>query len=154
MELSIQQQSIDNLLDKGPKSIYFPEGLKGFESVKNFIIKANEGEIPLLWLESFDSPEIVFLVIDPYLIFKNYQPEISIDDKKKIHMRGEDRGLLLCIVRMREIVKKGLFVNLSAPLLINLEEGLASQVILINKNNYSLEYQLSFEQIKTPTKVQ
>lgn len=151
MELSIQQQTIDNLLDKGPKSIYLPEGLKGFESVKNFIVKANEGEVPLLWLESFDSPEIVFLMIDPYLIFKDYHPEISIDDKKKIHLKGEDKGLLLCLIRMREIMKKGLLVNLSAPLLVNLHEGLASQVILLNRKNYSLEYQVSFEKIKTRT---
>ncbi len=47
---------------------YFKTGLLGFERFKNFVLSGEEHESPFLWLESQESTQVCFVLLDPFML--------------------------------------------------------------------------------------
>lgn len=121
------------------KIIKFKEGLLGFEEEKEFaIINMEEGDSPFLWLQSVNTPELAFIIINPFYAFPDYEFIISEKVQKKLEIEDERDIAIYSIVVIPEDMEK-MTANLLGPIIINIDKKLGKQVIL-DDNKYSTKH--------------
>lgn len=126
---TVENPQLGTLTIDPDKVTTFPEGIIGFEDLKQFAIIDLEEYKPFQWLLSIDDPEISFPIISPLLVVDTYEPNIS---RAEAHNLGEftDTDLLLyAIVTIRPEMKK-ITANLKGPIIINQKLRLGQQIVL------------------------
>ena len=70
------------------KILHFPVGILGFETEKQFALLPFDPNIecPLQWLHSLATPELAFVVTDPYTYMPDYQLTLTDEEKKQIDL--------------------------------------------------------------------
>jgi flagellar assembly factor FliW len=111
--------------------INFPVGLYGFEREKSFACLpfAPNVESPMEWLQSLQTPQLAFVITDPFLYVPDYSVKLTEGEKMEI---GYEPGHTLetrVIVTIPENYLE-MTANLVAPLVINLTSGMARQFVL------------------------
>jgi FkbM family methyltransferase len=134
----LQDPAITRYLRK--EVIYFPLGLAGFESVKNYLLLAKPEDCPMLGLQMLGGQQRSFLVIMPGLILSDYQPEISHQDVEFLGLRHPADALALNIVTRHE---GGATVNLRGPIVINRRTLIGKQVIPRNAAKFDVRHPIS-----------
>ena len=124
------------------KKIHFLEGVPAFEKIKEFSIVSNEEEAPFIWLRASCSSQLAFIMIDPFLIFSEYRPEISDEDVKLLEIESEEDVFIFSIVNICGDGSKKITTNLVSPVIINWKKQLGKQVILKNHLKYSVQYRI------------
>jgi len=123
--------------------IVFSDGLPGFESVKKFVLLGDSNEeSPFKWLQSVDKPELAFAVVDPFMIKKDYDIEISGEISDRLGVKEVEDVVIYSIVVVPEDTSK-ISMNLKAPVIINMKMKRGAQVVLdtdrYNVRHYILE---------------
>ena len=122
--------------------IYFPEGIPGFENSKKYALIGNDaGEAVFFWLQSVDTPELCFVVTDPFMVYDGYGVDVDDEDVELLKITDAKKVLSLTIVIIPEDINE-IRVNLKAPILINMEKKLGKQIIQKN-DNLPIRYYLS-----------
>lgn len=116
------------------KILTFPEGLFGFEEYKTFALVDSDFE-PFIWLQAINDENIAFLIIDPFLIFQEYEMDIDDDSLAKIGIKKPEDIILMTIVTIPSDGST-ITANLQGPLVINKNNKNCLQVIL-NDNRWS-----------------
>lgn len=132
-ELEIPNQNI----------IEFPKGIIGFEQFKKYILLEREDSDPFCWLQSLEDPNLAFVVINPTIFFKNYKIEIHYKELEDIQVRSLDRIEIFTIVTIPDDISR-MSANLLGPLVINLDNNFAKQVVLVN-SPYTIQHFLMDE---------
>lgn len=120
------------------KMIKFPNGIVGFPDLKDFALihdadeDANGG---IRWMQSFQEPAFAMPVVDPLTVCDNYNPQV--DDELLKVIGGLEEVLVLVTITVPSDLTK-MSVNLKAPIIINVEEKKACQVIL--EQDYPVKY--------------
>ena len=110
--------------------IYFNEGLPGFQNEKEFIlIDSPEAESPFKWLQSIKNTYLAFVVINPFIIKKDYDFELDGGAVKKLGIAKKEDVAVYAILVVPEDINK-ISMNLKAPVIINVKTKIASQIIL------------------------
>jgi flagellar assembly factor FliW len=117
------EQSIDRLV------VEFPSGIPGFESHRRFVLIASAELSPLGCLKAVDASDVSFLVLDPRLLFFNYDLTLSEFERARIGADADEPLLWLAIVTITE---KEATANLRAPVVINPSKMLGCQLIRDN----------------------
>ena len=117
-----------------------PMGLLGFEQIKNYVLVSNPGEEPFAWLRVEDNTALAFVVVDPFVIMPDYQPDIPAADVEFLGLKQVEDALLLAIVTVKGTNQAT--VNLKGPLVINRHTRIGKQVILTNASHYSVRHPL------------
>jgi len=114
-------------VNEGQK-ITFPQGLLGFESLKEFVLLDAERQ-PFYWLQSLDVEQIAFILINPFLFRPDY--EMNIDNEELLSIKITDPGKAL-IFSIVTILSDGspMTANLQGPLVINRENKQGIQAVL------------------------
>jgi flagellar assembly factor FliW len=122
------------IIDVDEKDIMvFPSGIPGFEDVKKFTLLGRENvDYPFFWLQSIDKPGLAFVVTDPFSVCPDYFVDADDEETQDLQIKDADKVLTLAIVTVPENVKN-ITVNLKAPVLINLQNNLAKQIIMKNE---------------------
>lgn len=120
--------------------VRMPMGLLGFEQIKEYILLANPAEAPFAWLRVENNAALAFIVIDPFLVLPEYQPDIPPTDAEFLDLKEAADALLFNIVTIHGINQAT--VNLKGPIVINRHTRLAKQVILANASDYSVQHPL------------
>lgn len=123
--------------------IKFKNGLPGFEELKKFVIIPLSDDSPFMVVQSLDEVEVAFTVIEPGNFMSDYKFEISDNIEKELEISSIEDVLVLNIITLQEKLKE-ITVNLSAPLVININKNLGRQVILDDKR-YELKYKFFAE---------
>ena len=124
------------VLNIKPENVFtFHEGIPGFEKAKRFAILSNPDEAPFGRLTALDY-DLCFFVVDPWLIYPDYKPDVDDEDIKKIDSPSNEEIFILAIVNISDDPKEST-INLAVPLIINTKKGLGRQVIIRNYNDYS-----------------
>jgi flagellar assembly factor FliW len=106
----------------------FPEGLIGFEDLRDFIVMPNEKEGPLFWIQSVDDPALVFILTDPTNFFPDYAVAPDRDERRRLGMQeGEDCFALVVVTVTSD---RKITLNLAAPILFAPASNRALQVVL------------------------
>jgi flagellar assembly factor FliW len=117
-------------VDINEKSVItFPSGLPGFADLATFAIVKCEQTEPIQWLQSMEDMDISIPIINPFLIKKDYEIEVSDDELDIIESQSEEEMIVLNIMVLPEDLSK-MTVNLMAPILINANEMLGVQIMM------------------------
>ena len=109
-------------------TLLFPEGLIGFENLRDFIVMPNEKEGPLFWIQSVDDPQVAFILTDPSSFYFDYK---VIPDGRERQKLGIDEAAECLIVSVVSVsADRNITLNLAAPILFAPETNRALQVIL------------------------
>jgi flagellar assembly factor FliW len=121
-------------------SVRLPMGLLGFEQIKEYLLVSNAAEEPFRWLRVKDNPALAFVVVDPFLVFPEYHPDIPNMDVEFLGLASPGDAMLYSIVTLHAGGRATL--NLKGPVVINRNSGLGKQVIIANAANYSVQHPL------------
>lgn len=110
--------------------LHFVEGLIGLPNIKHAVLIPLDEFEPFCWLASLNDRQNRFLVVNPNVIFADYNEnlseELSLDEKLK-----KEQTKILAIVKMSSDWQQTT-VNLRAPIIINSDTQKAAQLILSN----------------------
>ena len=108
--------------------ISFPQGLLGFESLKEFVLLDAERQ-PFYWLQSMDVEQVAFVLINPFLFRPDYEMNIDNEELLPIGITDPEKALIFSIVT---ILSDGspMTANLQGPLVINRDNRVGIQAIL------------------------
>ena len=112
-------------------TITFTEGLFGFAQYHRFLLWDDPQYVPFRWLINIENPNLIFPVIDPYIVRPDYDPRIN---------SGECWDSLLAIVTIGD-AKESVTINLRAPILID-DEKLSGKQIILTDTEYPLRYRV------------
>jgi len=133
-------------LEIEPASIItFPAGLLGFEELKRFVLLERPEIAPLEWLQSVENPQIVFTVMDPTVVFENYQPELSAEDWEALGLPERSPVTIRVLVTVPKDPAE-MTANLLGPLVLSPEHGKGRQIVLVN-SEYPVRQRLLSEPV-------
>jgi len=118
----------------------FPKGLPGFEEETQFIIVAPKEEEPFAFLQSTKSPDLAFVIADPFLFYADYDFELSDGMMEELRIASPEDVLVRAIITVPDELDKAT-INLVAPIIFNGPAMLARQVVL-GKTPYSTRHPL------------
>lgn len=128
----------------------FVRAILGFEDLRQFIIISRPESEPFKWLQSLEDPNVAFVIVEPKLILDNYVVELSQHDIKQLHGSQQLNDYKIFVIMT---VPKGhpekISVNLQGPLIMNLKNLRAIQMVL-NNPEYDIRFSL-FENQSTVT---
>ena len=128
------------------KIINFPHGIPGFPNDKRFLFMSeNEDEDMFFWLQSVDNGDVAFTLMNVYGVLPNYDPLVDEEEIKELGCIA-DKPLEIYNIAVIPEDAKQMRVNLMAPIVINMEEGLGRQVICTN-DDYPVRYFI-FEELE------
>ncbi|MGE3261634.1 MAG: flagellar assembly protein FliW [Bacteriovoracia bacterium] len=118
----------------------FADGLLGFEQLQRFFIVDPADETLILWLQSMDSPDVAFPILEPRLFKADYKVRLSANELRslKIDSTKNKDTLVYCILTIPADVIS-MSANLKAPIVINTGSRMARQVVL-QENEYSVKF--------------
>ena len=120
--------------------LVFEHGLPGFPEEKSFAFIVVDAESPFSFLQSLKDPNLTFLLVNPFLFFKDYEFELDDAIAASLGFAEGDQPQVSSIVTVPESIND-MTVNLLAPIVINWKSQKAVQVVLENKQ-YSTRHRL------------
>lgn len=118
-------------IEYDPSSVLnFPEGLIGFEELRDFVVMPNEKEGPLFWIQSIDDPQVALVLTDPTNFFLDYSVAPEEGESQKINLKDDEQFFSLVVVTVHP--DRQITLNLAAPILFAPQSNKAIQVILDN----------------------
>ena len=118
----------------------FPEGIPGFEELREFLLLSPEDLAPVQFLVSLRDPEINFPILAASLCLPDYAPAVHGKDLSDLEV-GDLSGLAVYAIVTFRHTEGEITTNLRAPLLINPTAQLGKQVIL-SDSTYTLRHSL------------
>ncbi|MFM8269694.1 MAG: flagellar assembly protein FliW, partial [Pseudomonadota bacterium] len=138
--------------------ITFPEGMLGFSKIDQYVLVERADDSLFIWLQALKKPTVAFPLLEPQILERNYRVEMIDEDMKMIRMKDLKHAKVFSIITIPTDPTK-MTANLKAPVVINVKDRLAKQVILhaqdypIRKSIFSelQQYCLSSERTIFPT---
>lgn len=109
-------------------TIRFPEGIPGFNELREWELVALPGVEPFHWLRATEKQGLKLLVVEPHLVVVGYTPTLSRADQHRLGLSAESPPLILTIVTLWD--DSSVTVNLKAPLVINVRSMQGAQLVL------------------------
>ena len=110
--------------------ITFPKGLLGFPDHTRYALIQTGEENYFFWLQCVDNPNLAFVVTDPSIFFKDYEVPLREETTQEIQLADNSYAQLFVICNK---VGEWLTGNLLGPIVVNLDNRLAQQVVLTEK---------------------
>lgn len=131
----------------------FIEPILGYEELSKYILLDYEDNSPFKWLQSAEDPEIAFPVTFPAFFGIDYQFVIQEDKAKKLELANADNLLSFNISCVPHGNPQNATVNLAGPIVINMDNKKAMQLVLTN-TNFSTKHRLFNQQIVKNTETE
>jgi len=122
------------------KVIHLPRGLMGFEHIDQYELIEDPAEAPFRWLQAVNDPSFAFLVLSPFEVLPDYQPDIDPQDAEYLELTSPLDALILNIVTLRSNGRAT--INLKGPVIVNRYSLRGKQVVLANGPEYPTRYPL------------
>lgn len=119
--------------------LQFEDGIPGFEQINKYIIiESAEENSPFKWLQSVDEPQLAFAIVNPFAFMKDYDFVLSDETIDKLDISDERDVAVYAIVVVPEDLKK-ISMNLKAPIIANMKNRKAAQIIL-DSDKYTVRH--------------
>ncbi len=139
--MDIQTTRFGQITIEESEVIHMPKGILGFDELKHYVIIPHTPASPYYcWYQSTEKEEIAFVLCSPNAFISDYKPELNAFTKQELHIDGDDQVAIFNIATFRDNGKQ-IFLNLCAPIVINVNKKLSLQVILDEKK-FPLRYEL------------
>lgn len=118
--ISVQEQQV----------VHFSRGLFGFEDYHDYAL-LDSNTPPFYWLQSVQDPDLAFVLINPYVVARDYVLDIAEEDLEAIEAPDGDDLLVFAIVTIPRD-RTQISCNLQGPVVINRRARLARQAISLD----------------------
>lgn len=108
--------------------VHFPEGLIGFEQLREFVVLPTKQKEILFCLQSVDKADVAFLLINPTLFFPDYQVSPDAHTLQKLLITSSDPYFILTTITFHQDQQVSL--NLLAPVIYTPKTDRAVQIVL------------------------
>ncbi len=134
----IQTSRFGQLEVNPERLIVFGEGILGFpEQDRYALIQTGEGSA-FYWLQAVNRADLAFVVCDPRLFVVDFQVPVKLEELEEIGLAKPEEAQVFVIVNKVDGMLTG---NLQGPLVVNVENRQARQLVLSDKK-YSTRHPL------------
>ena len=106
--------------------INFPNGLIGLSHLKRYVL-LDYKDTEIKWLQSVDDPQVAFIVIEPYVLDRQYQLVVSDAVMELLDVKDPKDLAVLIILRVED---EKVIANFQGPLIINSANRRGVQIIV------------------------
>ena len=110
------------------QKIIFPQGLFGFEHLKDYLLLDAERQ-PFYWLQSMDDEQVAFILVNPFLFRPDYEVNINNEELADIGIHSPEKALIFTIVTIPSD-ENPMTANLQGPIIINRDNRTGKQAVL------------------------
>lgn len=122
--------------------ITFTQPIIGFKEQRRYtLLPGPEGQDALLWLQSTESGELAFLLLDPSRLIPEYTVRLREQELAELAVSSPEELEVYTLVVVPDDPAQ-IRTNLRAPVLINRRQGLGKQTIL-DRGDYPVRYYLA-----------
>jgi flagellar assembly factor FliW len=125
--------------------IRFKEGILGFEEHKNFFIVDPNDNTLILWLQSSDTPNIAFPMIEPQIFKADYFPVLMPSDMASIELEETTDARVYSVLTIPADYTQ-MSANLKAPIVVNVKKNIGKQIVL--QDNRTLVKHEMYKELK------
>lgn len=132
-------------IDKG-EIFYFPQGIIGMLGEEEFIFLQQQDQPPFIWLQSTKTPDLAFVVTDPWFFVQEYSFNLGPREYSLLQM---DKGLSpYTLVTVNLSSMEEITLNLKGPLLFNRHKRRGMQLVL-EGDVYPLRYSIPLKVLQS-----
>jgi flagellar assembly factor FliW len=113
-----------------PSSFQFPQGLPGFENLKDFLLVPVLENRDFYWLHAKDDTNVIFLLVDPFAFFPDYELKLNKPVREMLSVTKQEEVSIYTIVTITDNNYKKATTNLLGPLIFNNTNKQAVQLVL------------------------
>ena len=113
----------------------------GFNELRKFVILDMNKDSFFKWLQSVEDPALAFPIVSIFSMNVDYSVDLADAIVEKLKISNVESILVMNIASIPQDNPQGTTVNLLAPIIFNLDEQLAGQVIL-SGSGYNISYPL------------
>lgn len=140
--MNISTKYFDDVSISEQDIIYFKEGIFGFENFKKYtIIEFESGSDNILCLQSIDDEELAFVLMNPFNLMADYNPQLSDSDIEDLAIDENTEGVLYYVICVVKDTISESTVNMKCPIVINPKSNMAKQIIL-DSEEYTFKHEL------------
>ncbi len=125
----------------------FVQPIIGFNKLTKYTLIDYKPDSPFKWLQSVEDMSLAFPVTLCSFFGIDYQFDIPDEEEKLLEIEDADDIFVFNITNIPQSNPQGATINLLAPIVVNLKNKKAMQIVLKN-TNYKVRHKL-FEQEKT-----
>lgn len=111
----------------------------GFDSLSKFVIIDSNKEAIFKWLQSVEDPSLAFPIISVAGLDYDYSVELSDSVVETLEIESAEDILIMNITSIPQENPHGTTINLLAPLVFNLKNQKAAQIVL-SGSGYDISY--------------
>jgi flagellar assembly factor FliW len=120
------------------EAIQVPTGILGFPEYTKFCLVDPSDDTLILWLQSLENPAIALPLLEPKIFKPDYTARLSAAELRELKLENINQSAVFSILTIPEDATL-MTANLKAPLVLNLKEKVAKQVIL-QENEYNIKH--------------
>lgn len=113
----------------------------GFNELSKFVILDLNKDNFFKWLQSVEDPSLAFPVVSVFSMNVDYSIDLPDDVIESLMINNVESLLVLNIASIPQDDPQGTTINLFAPIIFNLDENIAGQVIL-SGSGYDISFPL------------
>jgi flagellar assembly factor FliW len=117
------------------------DGILGFSHLKKFVLLMPDKKKSFWWLQSLEDGSVAFIVTDPFRVKADYDVDLSTKESEALDIQSAQDIAMLCIVTVNKTPSLKITVNLRAPIIINMRDMVARQVILF-REDYEIRHEI------------
>jgi len=110
------------------EKVSFPQGIPGFEDVKEFILEPVQKGV-FYWLKAVHRTDVVFLLIDPFVVCPDFAFDLNEGDRELLGLGEPADARVFAMVTLAEDVRMST-ANLLGPIIINAQNRRGKQLVL------------------------
>lgn len=118
--------------------LFFRNGIIGFEDCRHWVLLADSANSSVAWLQSMQHSDVALPVVSPRRFVSGYQVRLEPTDVNLLQLSEVEQAFVLSVVSRND---ESLTLNLRAPLVINLDRRIGSQVITVDAQ--PMQYELA-----------
>ena len=111
----------------------------GFNELSKFIIIEPNKDTLFKWLQSIEDPGLAFPIISVASLNYDYSIDISDDVVQSLDIKNVESLLVMNVTSIPQDNPRGTTINLLAPLIFNLDNQRAGQIVL-SGSGYDISY--------------
>lgn len=128
------------------EKIKIPHGILGFPEHTEYCLVDPGDDTLILWLQSISDSELSFPVLEPKVFKPDYRVRLSASELRELELKSVNQATVFSVLTIPGDVTQ-MTANLKAPLVINLGNQCARQVVL-QENDYTIKH-LMFKDLRT-----
>ena len=124
-----------------PENVFrFPEGLLGFQHIKEYVFILNDKVKPFMFMHALDGSDMCFVCVESFMICPTYQIKLPDGLVSALEIETQEDVLLLNLVTVRQKIED-ISANMVSPIVINIKKRLGRQMIVEN-SEFQMRYKI------------